>query len=411
MEQTQPMIMQQLTALSERHPVLGRRLAQAAHHLLHSGTPLPEGLLAELVKYNRDFNHLQEQLNLENPTQPHSEISLKEIEQMVQTKIQNAGDKTVTQNALNLLEDILNLTHKEQENYQPLQTIKQRAHQLKTLIVTATDSIPEDTQDLASGEHPFSALLTLIEQQDQLSDSQWVVLEEKVAAAFGKPIAIAISRGKICLSSPQPQPQPQPQLQLQPQSLNPDIVILEEPTLDQSQDVIIVPSLEIPQSLPQVNHENIVFGNAPLMSSPNPDSNPKTIGLNVTVYLQGLDPRQFSAREYAGTRGQGRRLEAFQIALEPDIPGLSLQYMAHISNLGDTPMIPAGERVGEPGQDRQIEGFAIALTGPQASNYDVFYNAHIQNLGDVSPCSNGQYCGTRSKSLRVEGITIWIQPK
>jgi uncharacterized protein YjdB len=85
--------------------------------------------------------------------------------------------------------------------------------------------------------------------------------------------------------------------------------------------------------------------------------------------------------------------------------------MAHVSGVGDTPLVSAGQWVGETGRGRQIEGFAITLTGSQGRNYDVFYNAHIQNMGDVPVCSNGEYCGTKGQSLRVEGISVWIQPK
>jgi uncharacterized protein YjdB len=74
-------------------------------------------------------------------------------------------------------------------------------------------------------------------------------------------------------------------------------------------------------------------------------------------------------------------------------------------------MISEGSLVGEPGKNRQIEGFAIELTGPQASNYNIFYTAHVQNVGDVPVCSNGKFCGTRAKALRVEGMQVWIQPK
>jgi hypothetical protein len=243
--------------------------------------------------------------------------------------------------------------------------------------------------------------LTLIQQQDRLSDSQWVVLEEKVASAFGKSLAVAISRGKIYQSTDNTQPQP----------THPDIVILEEPTPSQAEDIIIVPSLEIPQNLPQTQTENIVFGNAPIASQPPTPATGSMIGLTITVHLQGLGERQFSAKEYAGTRGQGRPLEGFAISLEPHIPDLGLQYMAHVSGVGDTPLASGGQWVGETARGRQIEGFAIALTGSQGKNYDVFYNAHIQNQGDVPVCSNGEYCGTRGQSLRVEGISVWIQSK
>mgnify|MGYP006249238013 FL=1 len=115
--------------------------------------------------------------------------------------------------------------------------------------------------------------------------------------------------------------------------------------------------------------------------------------------------------EYAGTRGQGFRVEAFQVDLEPAVAGLNLEYMAHISGVGDTPWLEAGKLAGERGKARRLEGFAVRLTGSQASSYDVFYTAHVENMGDLPVYANGQYCGTRNKSLRVEGMKVWIEPK
>lgn len=401
MEQQQQMIMQQLTALSERHPALGRRLVQAANNLLNSGTPISESLLAELVKYSRDFNQVRQQLTIETGKIPTTEISLNDLKQSINHQVQSASNPTLRQNSLKLLDGILRLAHKDVENYQPLQTLQQQALQLKASISTPNQPLSETAEELASGQHPFSALLTLVQQQDRLSDTQWVVLEEKVAVAFGKSLAVAISRGKIYQSTGQTQPQATPE----------DIIILEEPTPSQSEDIIIVPSLEIPQNLPQTQSENIVFGNAPIAGQSTTATIDSTVGLKVTVHLQGLGERQFGAKEYAGTRGQGRRLEGFSIAFDSTIPDLNIQYMAHVSGMGDTAIASAGQWVGQTGKERQIEGFAVSLTGSQAKNYDVFYNAHIQNMGDVPVCSNGEYCGTRGKSLRVEGISVWVQPK
>jgi hypothetical protein len=88
MEQTQQMIVQQLTALSERHSALGRLLLQAANNLINSGTPISESLLSELVKYSRDFNQVQQQLKVETHNAPHAEISLADLQQKMQNQVQ-----------------------------------------------------------------------------------------------------------------------------------------------------------------------------------------------------------------------------------------------------------------------------------------------------------------------------------
>jgi uncharacterized protein YjdB len=138
---------------------------------------------------------------------------------------------------------------------------------------------------------------------------------------------------------------------------------------------------------------------------------PKTI--DVTVQLQGMGDRLFYGDQFAGTRGQSRRLEEFVIRFDPPMPNLSLAYMAYIHNSGDTgdpadpsTWTPEGGRVGTPGQ--QIEGFAIVLTGTDAAKYEISYMAHIQRVGDTQWFWHGDFCGTRSESLRVEGMRIRI---
>jgi Clostridial hydrophobic W len=126
------------------------------------------------------------------------------------------------------------------------------------------------------------------------------------------------------------------------------------------------------------------------------------------VHMQGTGDRTFRHMEFAGTRAQSRRIEGFQIRIEPPAPCLSLQYMAHVEGVGDTSWIEEGEFAASRGESKRIEGCAFRLTGWQADCYDVFYTAHIQKVGDTNVSSNGEYCGTRGKGMRVEGMTVWL---
>jgi hypothetical protein len=135
------------------------------------------------------------------------------------------------------------------------------------------------------------------------------------------------------------------------------------------------------------------------------------LSLRVLVHLQNIGDTLFRDNEFAGTRGQSRRLEGFQIDIASAIPNLSCRYMAHLQDIGDVPFVNEGAFVGTRGQSRRLEGFAIELTGAAAANYDVFYMAHLQDMGDTQFYSNGAFCGTRGQSRRVEGILVRIEPK
>jgi len=134
--------------------------------------------------------------------------------------------------------------------------------------------------------------------------------------------------------------------------------------------------------------------------------------LSILVHLEGIGDRgNIAAGVFAGTRGQSRRLEGFQISLGEPLAGLSLEYMAHLQGVGDTPFVGAGQFVGTRGQSRRVEGIAIRLTGVNAGNFDVFYMAHLQSIGDTEVGMNGEFVGTRGQSRRLEGLSVWLLPK
>ena len=412
MEPNQETLKQQLVTLSEQYPRLGNRLVQAAQQLKTLGTPLDQTLVDALITYSQTFNAVQQLLLNQGQTTATQATTVQELQNLAQTLSQPSGYQKTHQEALQILERVLSLTHTEQTDFAPLQMAQNQAHTLKQAISEKTSQLHPEAEALTTDNHPLAALVKLVEQQDTLDDNQWSILEEKIIAAFGKALGIAIFRRKIQLP-PQPKTQPPQIIQApapQPQGAIPDLVILDEPNSPGGPEVIIVPAIDV-SKLPTIDGKNIVFGNAPITGQSQSVNLSSSLNLKVLVHLQGLGDRIFSAQEYAGTRGQGRRLEAFQINFDPPVPGLNLRYMAHISRVGDTPMSPEGQLVGERGKNQQVEGFAIELTGPQAANYNVCYTAHIQNKGDVPICQNGQYCGTRGQGLRVEGIKVWVEAK
>jgi Clostridial hydrophobic W len=435
-------LLQQLTALGNDYPELGRRLVKGAEALQNQGIPLSESLIKELLSYQQTFTHLQQQA-LEIGKFPPStgELSFTQLEDLLKSAIAKDSKPSIHPQALEILKRVLAIAHREQSNFASLDAVQKQAKQLYQTISESntTDPIAEA---LVEKKHPLSALLRLIEEQDNLSDEEWANLEDSVTSAFGKTLTVAISRGKLTIntttiatpiievSEVSIPPEVQVSLPVIPTqtsgdllpeviiipgnteakkpNINPDIRILEAPSPGEPlHEVIIVPSVEVSQPRPTIESPNIVLGS---LRVPPLKTTPEKIGLKILVHLQGIGDRVFGPEEYAGTKGQSRRLEALEMRIDPPIAGLNLKYMAHVSGIGDTPWLNEGELAGARGQAKRIEGFAVQLTGPESSKYEVFYNAHIQNIGDTPVLSHGQYCGTRGRGLRVEGIKVWIQP-
>lgn len=133
--------------------------------------------------------------------------------------------------------------------------------------------------------------------------------------------------------------------------------------------------------------------------------------LQVLVHLHDIGDRTFRENEFAGSRGESRRLEGFQLDFTPTVPGLGLRYMAHLEGIGDVQFVTNGQFVGTRAQSRRLEGFAIELTGPSAGGFTVEYMAHLQDIGDTALFSDGQFCGTRGQSRRVEGVLVRVRPR
>jgi hypothetical protein len=53
------------------------------------------------------------------------------------------------------------------------------------------------------------------------------------------------------------------------------------------------------------------------------------------VHIEGYGDMPLESRRWAGTKGEERRLEAFQLSVLPSGTGVSLRYMCHLQDVGD----------------------------------------------------------------------------
>jgi Clostridial hydrophobic W len=363
----------------------------------------PQVLLQQLNTLQTQIVELAAASNLSPILAVGEHTSVKELKNLLQ-KLAGSEPSALRQQAIQILDRFLSLTHREQPDFPPLTGYQNQVREFRTKIVNLPNSeLPPDVQSLVEGRHPVSVLLTLLDRGNQLQDSEWVSLTEAIAKSLGQPIAIAASRGKLAFQEAAKSP-------------------ISPPTIA-SKDVDtfiwgnVSPSATgVPVSAaPKVAEPPIVFGAKSLGLETT--ALPKTtnalaasaLPLKIVVHIEAIGDREFGASEFAGTRGQAKGLEGFQIRLANPIPGLQIEYMGHLSGIGDTPWVSEGQFLGTRNENRSLEGFAIRLGGPEAAKYQVCYAAHIQNIGDSSTCANGQYCGTRAQALRIEAMKVWIE--
>jgi hypothetical protein len=128
-----------------------------------------------------------------------------ELEDLSGTSINDALEIHRKQlEATGVLNRIDLLQHQEIPEFAPLAECQRNACRLRNAIQAAiTDATPLDSlEELRSELDPFDKLMSLIEKGDHLSDEAWSQHVDEVIASFGRPLATAITRGKIKLRSP-----------------------------------------------------------------------------------------------------------------------------------------------------------------------------------------------------------------
>ncbi|MEO1814572.1 MAG: YDG domain-containing protein [Acetobacterium sp.] len=125
-----------------------------------------------------------------------------------------------------------------------------------------------------------------------------------------------------------------------------------------------------------------------------------------------------------GTVGQSKRIEGFELKAGDNLPAdLELRYNVHIQNIGwldgeDDPSSWAknGDYAGTRGDGLRIEAIKIVLldaTGNKATDYHVRYQGHVENVGDLPTDASkwyldGEQLGTVGSSLRLEALKLEI---
>lgn len=113
----------------------------------------------------------------------------------------------------------------------------------------------------------------------------------------------------------------------------------------------------------------------------------------------------------AGTTGRGLAVQA----LEAYFPGGegTVKVEAHIQDLGwvDSVTTSLTRYAGTVGQGKRMEAVRITLGGDAAEEYDVYYRVHAANIGWMDWAKNGERAGTQGYGYGIEAIQIRLVEK
>ncbi|MBI5100382.1 MAG: ATP-binding protein [Nitrospirae bacterium] len=194
-------ILQKTANLKRKFSQMSESLLQTSEGLSAPGSPPEEHLIDSLNALRTEFLSLTQEV-CEQSASVGSPLpyptSIHEIETAVTTlsaEVDFLREKKI-EAVLNVLDRCLNLVHKGEADFGPLNALRSKATDLKRAIL-ASDSSSIEVDKLEMDSKPFVALLEIIEETNTVSDEKWVELDEIVTRGFGRLLAVAASRGKL----------------------------------------------------------------------------------------------------------------------------------------------------------------------------------------------------------------------
>lgn len=107
----------------------------------------------------------------------------------------------------------------------------------------------------------------------------------------------------------------------------------------------------------------------------------------------------------AGTTGRNLSLEALRLNLSTKGLGDVLS-RAHVRSIGWQNWIESSNQIGTTGRSLPIEALQFKLTNKLEQNFDIFYRAHIQNVGWLGWAKNGEIAGSTGMGYHLEAVEI-----
>ena len=204
----------QLGDLIGRFGDLGEKLGDAARELQDSGAPpavaLVDALAAarqELVEVRAEIMLAAETLGIAVPdgveSAKHLEPLLVAIADALDVQRRRAAFEQMRAQLVTVLDHVEGIRHQDDDNFGPLVTVKLKAAEAKRAVLALTDITPERVQSLVTTVQPFADLLSILGIEG-LDDQNFAALEQSVARAFGRQIALTVTRRRLLLPGQSP---------------------------------------------------------------------------------------------------------------------------------------------------------------------------------------------------------------
>jgi class 3 adenylate cyclase len=214
-----------LTALGDRFSRTGADLLEASRALQETGAPPNERLARQLATLRAEFvevrGRLLQRANAAGVTvaaAPHALVSLGALEPVLTaiTEAEAAGTaleraeisadersrqaalEAAVQRAIGVLNRVLVIMHRDDPAFQPLLECQAKASELRLMLSRVASQNPGyGIERVDEAMLPFADLVALVADRESLDDERFAQLEGAVRRTFGRPLAVAVSRGRL----------------------------------------------------------------------------------------------------------------------------------------------------------------------------------------------------------------------
>jgi len=199
----------ELSALSRVFGELGVRLSEVAKDVTSPGVTPPDKLIEQISTARTNFDNVRTAVHghaatmLVSPLPKIGEVvSITAVDTLLKASAAAEENKLSIESerdrALSILSRVLAITHKEAADFKPLQECYAKVDELRNGISKIAWPHRHPEAEIVNGsKHPYTALLSFVENLDTLEDDRWIALETTITETFGKPLFVAASRGKL----------------------------------------------------------------------------------------------------------------------------------------------------------------------------------------------------------------------
>jgi len=201
-----------IAALQTRFAEVGTRAASAAADVRAGGAPPSEELLAQLAAAAQQFQALRDDvldraasIEVVLPKPADTLVSLRDLVPIVDAMaatLTNAEShrrhEAGRAAALHVIDRVQAVVHHDDPAFAPLAECQAAARALHEEIAASPGS-ERDVIGWAERLRPFADLLEMLEAESGVDDDRFTQLADSVAAAFGRPLATAATRGRLRL--------------------------------------------------------------------------------------------------------------------------------------------------------------------------------------------------------------------